>query len=31
MQPRLVASLDFPEGGSREHFDDTGGDGRFGR
>ena len=26
MQSRLVASLDFPEGGSREHFDDTGGD-----
>ena len=22
----MVASLDFPEGGSRQHFDDTGGD-----
>ncbi len=21
----------FPDGGSRQHFDDTGGDGRFGR
>lgn len=26
MQSRLVASLSFPEGGSRQHFDDTGGD-----
>ena len=30
MQSRLVASLDFPEGGSRQHFDDTGGDAHLG-